>query len=331
MKVPLRVALLREYFNLARCYFSDFVRYSRYACVGWNRLQMDPKQLEGRIIATYHVVEKGLSMPEFRPGFGIPGIKGLIRMLRETEDHCGWQDNVNLQTGRQVVRAYFEKHEKIGHDFGGQFTNKELEFAKDTPPRMSLRAGVEEFEHQDYFEKADASFSEFAKTRHSCRVFDPTQKVDPEIIRSAVETARFAPSVCNRQCWRVHIFQEKSKVEELLSYQGGNRGFGHTVPNVIVLTAKLQVFAGYAERSQGYYDGGLFGMALMFAFHHLKIGSVPLCWLVPLSRDREFRNIANIPDDEVILMLLGFGIPKDSFSVPTSQRRDVDELVEFHE
>ncbi|MDB4624364.1 nitroreductase family protein [Akkermansiaceae bacterium] len=330
MKIPLRIALLREYLNLLRGYWRDFRRYSAHACVGYNRLHMDPGQLEGRIIATYHVIEKGLSMPEFRAGFGIPMLSGLIRMLREAESSCEWETNVNIQTARKVVHEYIVRHEEIEYELDEKLSAHDLKFAKGIQRSLQVEAGSKSYTRGHYFDASQAPFPEFARSRHSCRVFDPSKKVDPAVIRSAVEVARFAPSVCNRQCWRAHVFQDKKMVEKLLQFQGGNRGFGHTIPCVVVLTAGLKVFSGYAERSQGFLDGGLFGMSLMYALHHQNLGCVPLCWLVPLKEDEKFRKVAGIPDDEIVLMFLGVGTPVENFLAPASQRRSVDELVRFH-
>ncbi|MDB4451906.1 nitroreductase family protein [Akkermansiaceae bacterium] len=330
MKIPLRIALLKEYWNLLRGYWSDFRRYSSHACVGYNRIHMDFGQLEGRIIATYHVIEKGLSMPEFRPGFGIPMLKGLIKMLREAEPPCNSGANINLKAAKKVVCAYVEKHEKIGFSLNGMLTEAELNFAKEPNQIATVLGGVKEYQQDDYFGASDSPFPVFAKSRHSCRIFDTDKKVNTETIRAAVEIARYAPSVCNRQCWRAHIYQDKEIIEKMLEIQGGNRGFGHTIPCVVVLTAGVKVFSGFAERTQGHLDGGLFGMSLMYALHHFQLGCVPLCWLVSLKKDAAFRKLAEIPDDEIVLMFLGVGTPVEQFSAPASQRREVDELVRIH-
>ncbi|MDA7506084.1 nitroreductase family protein [Akkermansiaceae bacterium] len=291
---------------------------------------MDSGQLEGRIIATYHVIEKGLSMPEFRPAFGVAMLKGLIKMLQNVNINCDNNNNINIQSAKRVVFSYVERHEEIGYCLKSDFTDDELKFANSFNPALSVDGGVKDYNRTGYFEASNDSFSTFAKSRHSCRVFDPAVEVNLDTIRAAVDVARYAPSVCNRQCWRAHVFRDRKIIDKLLEIQEGNRGFGHTIPCVVVLTAGVKVFSGYAERSQGFLDGGLFGMSLMYALHHFKLGCVPLCWLVSLKKDSAFRKIADIPGDEIVLMLLGVGTPVTEFSTPASQRREVDELVRIH-
>lgn len=269
-------------------------------------------------------------MPDFRPGFGVDIVKSLISLVQQLQKDTGCRNNVNLAAAQNVLKAYREKHTEIDFDLSPHFTKEELEFLSAIQKEDNVLGGGVVHNREAYFAAADAPFAEFSRTRHSCRVFQPDCSPSVAEVEKAVEIARFAPSVCNRQCWRAHYFDDKAKVEELLGFQGGNRGFGHTIPSVIVMTANLKVFAGFAERSQGHFDGGLFAMSLMHALHSLKIGSVPLCWLVSPKRDAEFRMVADIPDDEVVLMFIGLGYPVDDFLAPASQRREVSEILTHH-
>lgn len=311
-------------------YLYDARRYARHACIGWVRLKMDRGQIEGRLMATYHVVEKGLSMPDFRPGFGTNIVKNLIKLVRQLDEEFGCRSNINLTSAKNVLRAYCERHAEIDFDLGKVFTAEEMSYLVGLERDQNALGGGVAHQRDSYFAAAEAPFGEFSRTRHSCRVFQPDRPPSLVEVEKAVELARFAPSVCNRQCWRAHYFDDKAKVEELLGFQGGNRGFGHTIPGVIVVTASLKVFAGFAERSQGHFDGGLFAMSLMHALHSQKIGSVPLCWLVTPKRDAQFRGVAEIPDDEVVLMFIGLGYPVDDFLAPASQRREVSEILTHH-
>ena len=90
MKLTMRIRLLNEYVKLVRLSWHDMIRYAKHACIGWNRGDYDEGQLEGRMIANYHVVEKGLSMPDFRPRFGAPTVKKLISLIQEGEQKFKW-------------------------------------------------------------------------------------------------------------------------------------------------------------------------------------------------------------------------------------------------
>ena len=105
MKLTMRIRLLNEYVKLVRLSWHDMIRYAKHACIGWNRGDYDEGQLEGRMIANYHVVEKGLSMPDFRPRFGAPTVKKLISLIQEGEQKFKWCQNVNYLTAVLALRS----------------------------------------------------------------------------------------------------------------------------------------------------------------------------------------------------------------------------------
>jgi len=322
-----KVRCSKEYLRLLFGYKRDFFRYAKHSCLGWNRQNLSEKQLEGRIIANYHVIEKGLSMPEFRPTFGVPMVKRLIQLTSQGAEKYDWKCNVNYLAAVGVIQKYMERHKQLNVDLSDSYTEVEINYGKQVDCQIAVKSGSEEHGNLSYFSESDSNFDQLAKSRHSCRVFKRDVAVDMARIEQAVEIARFTPSVCNRQCWKVNVYDDDETIENMLRIQNGNRGFGHTIPMVLAISCNLNVFDGYHERNQAYIDGGLFSMSLMYALHHKKLGAVPLCWLVDGKRDDEARKIGLIPENEVIIMLIGVGEPVEQFSAPASQRRQVEEII----
>lgn len=308
----------------------DMRRYIRHACIGWNRIEHDEGQLEGRMIANYHVVEKGLSMPDFRPLAGVSTVKTLIGLVEEGGRRFCWDENVNYGAARQALSSYGRRHQDLGIDLSPTFESDEISLLLSPSTGGSDSGGAAAYLRESYFSAIHDEFSSFAKSRHSCRVFETNTPIAIERILEAVDVARHSPSVCNRQCWRVHVYQGYQEVQDLLALQEGNRGFGHTIPSILIVTAGLKVFEGYKERNQAYIDGGLFSMSLMYALHHQELGCVPMCWLASEETDQKLRKLASIGDDEVVLMFLGVGVPVAEFSSPVSQKRTVAEIVQVH-
>lgn len=60
MKLLQSLRLTNEYRRLFFDMLADMRRYMRHALIGWNRNKITEAQLEGRIFASYHVIEKGL-------------------------------------------------------------------------------------------------------------------------------------------------------------------------------------------------------------------------------------------------------------------------------
>lgn len=85
-----------------------------------------------------------------------------------------------------------------------------------------------------------------------------------------------------------------------MSYQNGNSGFGHTVPALFVITSDMRIFEKSGERNQGWVDGGLFAMALVYALHALGLGACMLNWSQDHDQDDALRAAFEIPDDLLV-------------------------------
>jgi nitroreductase len=175
---------------------------------------------------------------------------------------------------------------------------------------------------------ADLDFEAFAQCRHSIRDYSD-EPVAHDLIESAVRVAQKSPSVCNRQAPRVHVFTDKTEVDRVLSYQNGHRGFGHTIPCVMVITADLQSYYKPGERFQAWIDGGLFTMSLIFGLHAKGLGSCCLNWNVTKEDDRLMRTAVGIPDNEVVITMLAVGHLPDTLIVAESPRRPIDEVLTY--
>ena len=54
------------------------------------------------------------------------------------------------------------------------------------------------------------SLIDLIKHRKSCRKFDPTRPVPPELVEKCLEAARHAPSACNSQPWHFIIISDET-------------------------------------------------------------------------------------------------------------------------
>ena len=174
------------------------------------------------------------------------------------------------------------------------------------------------------------NFDSFAKKRHSVRQFTH-EEVSNDVIEHAVRVAQTAPSVCNRQSNRVHVCKRQDRIKEILSCQQGNRGFGHQVPLVFIVTSSLSHFLSIGERNQCWIDGGLFLMTLIYGLQDQGIATCCLNWSVEKERDLELRQIAGIPDSENIVCLLAAGYPPEHCQVACSARRPLTEVLQYIE
>lgn len=278
-------------------------------------------QMTARVTALYHVLEKGLSMPEAKPVFGTEVCKELVSLLNRYLDRGFCQSNSQIQAALAVLTKYVAYHE--GKDV-------ELSQAKSLLERSScdgeLRSGFVERTRQAVQAEARKDFPALIASRHSVRDFtaDP---VDMDRIREAVALAQRSPSACNRQSTHVHVLATREMVAQALELANGVRGFAHLIDKLILVTGDVQAFWGGGERYQAHIDGGMFAMSLLYALHYVGLGACCLNWSVEEREDQRLRHLAKVRDSEVILMLIGVGNLPETFKVAASPRKKLDEIL----
>jgi nitroreductase len=165
--------------------------------------------------------------------------------------------------------------------------------------------------------------------RHSVRVYQDAP-VDASEIMAVVKAAQSAPSVCNRQGGRLHLYLEKDKAAKVLACHVGAGGFRENIPAVAVVTCDLRIFGSVKERYQGWIDGGLFLMQFLNALHAAGLGSCPLNWSVTPDRDAMLRQAGGIPAHERIIALVSFGYLPSVVTWAKSPRKEVHEVCTIH-
>ncbi len=321
--------LVLQYVKLAWASLCDVGKYARHAMFGFRSLRPDPAHIEAQIIKLCHALEKGLGMAELRPRFGAEKIRHLGVLFGQWLQIGGASDNPHLLSAFACLASYRRLHAEIGVAVDDLFCPELLVRLGAGPGHPG--GGVERVAARDYFSSADAGFDRFAASRRSWRVFRAGAIPDRSRLEAALATALRAPSVCNRQAWRVHAFTERGVIDSLLSQQNGNAGFGHTIPCLLAVTVDLRCFDGVIERYQPWIEGGVFGMMLLLALHHQRLAAVPLNWCAGPAQHRMFHRRSGIPSHELVVMLIGMGEPAPEAALPVSQRRTVPEILTVHQ
>jgi hypothetical protein len=138
-----------------------------------------------------------------------------------------------------------------------------------------------------------------------------------------------APSACNRQSVKCHLFCEAEMVQNILKLQTGNNGFGHMVPQLIVLTSDTTM-VGTKEYNDSFTNAGIFAMNLVYALFYYKIGSCILNWSVLPNEDRNLRTLTGISENELICLVIAIGKPTGSFRVALSKRQALVNVLIKH-
>ena len=271
------------------------------------------------IVMGYHVLEKGLTMPHRRLGFGKGAVVHLINLITSFKRRFGDDPQVTHAIG--VLRAYRELHRD--HPDPLPRLDAFLAAHPDTPAAIEPHVSKD-----DFFSARDLPFPAFAASRHVVRHF--AAPVPRETLANAIQIAMTAPSACNRQHVRLHVIDDHDLRDKLFAMQGGTRGFGQDADKVIVVTSDLSAIRWSWERHDCYTNGGIFVMNLCYALHYCGIAHCILHWSVAPETDRAVHKLLDIPENEAIVQVLACGTPPDEFDVAASPRRAPEEITTWH-
>lgn len=275
------------------------------------------------VIMTYHIVEKGLTMPDMRFGFGRDMILRLIAALNDFADKYGTEEP-QFRVAVAVIAEYKKVHEDAGFVLDEERSRAISALLERVPVEPSHQI---EMTRERYWAQLDAPFETFSASRHSVRNFSGTVSI--EQIRAAVALANNAPSACNRQYMRVHCVTDRDAVQKCLALQNGNRGFGHLADKLLVLTADLRAVWG-SERNDIFTNAGIYLMNLCYALHKNKVAHCMLNWSSPPPVDRALRNLLDIPDPETVIVLIACGDVPEKFRLASSPRKSAEETLVLH-
>jgi len=285
---------------------------------------LQSKQI-GIIVLLYHVIEKGLTMPDMKLGFGR---EKLIQLIDKCSDYAKKYDISNRQFKHAigVIHEYKIIHLQKEYKLDGELTFK-IDNLLNTIAEFPIVEQIK-ITKDEYFSKVDLSFNLFSNSRKSVRNFEGT--VDLSNIFEAVELAQNTPSTCNRQPVRVHVVDDKIKLKKVLEIQKGNRGFGHLVDKAIVITSDLSIYQSAEERFTSYVDGGMYAMNLLYALHYYKVAACPLNWSKSPKEDIELRATIKIPSNEAIIVVIACGNLPDNFKFAASIRNSYQDIIKVH-
>lgn len=283
--------------------------------------KMDSKMSDDlSILLLCHSLEKGMGLEVVRKGFGQEKAKALASVLDRTQN----VESYEFREGMSVLKAWLEYSETQDVNVS-QIREKYEKIATEKAYKQN-KAGMEFYSPQkDVYEGMDKqSVKEFIKNRHSVRCYK-NEKVSVEIMQEVLELAASAPSACNRQPSKVYWTSDEYTVAEIDKLVPGNKGFENAVPNWAVITSNRKMF-GKTESLQWYVNGGIFVSYFIQALQLFGLGSCIFQMPITFKTIPELRRIANIPENEAIVCMIGFGYPKDEVKHIMADRRNSNEI-----
>lgn len=301
----------------------DIYRFSEHSSLILNDTQA--KHI-AHLVLNYHVIEKGLTMPEMKPGFGKSKLNLLIDQCLDYQTRYN-TNNVQYKHAVSVIKEYDNVHKQIAYVLDKDLQSRiDIFISKneDLPANKQIQTS-----RNKYFKYWNASFREFAESRHSVR--NLSGHVDQQRIFQAIQLAQTTPSSCNRQPSRVYIIDNKEKIETLLDLQKGSRGFKHLVDKLLIVTADLSVYQSEDERNCAYVDGGMYVMNLLYALHYYKMAACSLNWCKSPEEDIQLRKYVKIPDNETVIIFIACGDIPEEFMIASSTRNNFEDVLRIDE
>ena len=177
------------------------------------------------------------------------------------------------------------------------------------------------------------TFDEIIRARRSVRNYDPDKQVPHEVVEQLIAAATEAPSWKNQQTSRYHVVASPDMLARLKScLLSQNQQTVKDAP-VLIVTTFVKGVSGFNNDGTptnelgdgwGIYDLGLHNALLLLKATDLGLDSIVLG-----LRDAEaIRTLLNIPDDEVVVSVIGIGCrSKDSVRPP---RKEVADIAKFY-
>ena len=170
-------------------------------------------------------------------------------------------------------------------------------------------------------------FMEIAKTRQSCRSYDPERPVEQEKLNAILEAARLAPSACNGQPYHFTVCtgEMAKQVAAATSGMGMNK-FAAQAPVLIVISDMPYVkTAALGSKLKGIdYRSIDIGIAAAYLTAEAATQGLGTCILGWLDSDK----ICEICDLKgPVRLVITLGYPKDILR--EKKRKDLSQLVTY--
>lgn len=305
--------------RLARPYFEyDMERLLKYS----GAFSRDSREKQrAYVIMLYHIIEKGLTMPNRRLGFGKDVVRRLMAEITIFEK--GYGDDAQVIHAIGVLKEYWELHIKSGAIDSSETFWHDLDLFLSQYPIVPCARQLH-FNRGDFYNEKNSPFPSFAFARHTIRSYSG-KPLDLELLRKSVEIAISTPTACNRQHCRVYCVSNKTLIADILKIQGGSRGFGHLADKLLIVTANLEDLHDIRERNDLFVNGGMFLMNLCYSLFYHEIAHCILNWSRTPEEDVQFREIVGIQNPDTVIAVLSCGVPTEEFEVCVSPRKTISE------
>lgn len=250
-----------------------------------------------RIMLNMHSLEKGMSFSNQKDFFGESKSILLANLLKQYMDK--YERNPICVTALNVLAEYLKNPHSTPKEKIRTSINNLLKQNEDVIGTGV--AGIKSVEEPPAFNKE--MIEAFYASRSSVREYSDIPISDNEI-EEAYRIASYTPTACNRQAGRIHTYKDKVIIEKLISNQLGGQNWCENANTLFVITANISYFGNRYERLQPLIDGGFFAMNFVMGLHLNHIATCFKMFIRDPKIEKNFKEIANIPENEIPIVLV---------------------------
>ena len=173
------------------------------------------------------------------------------------------------------------------------------------------------------------NFTELAKTRQSCRSYNPNRAVEDEKLDAILASARLAPSACNGQPYLITVCRGEAAKRVAKATQGmGMNKFASDAPVMLVLSempyvASAALGAKVKKNDYRSIDIGIVAAYITAEATAQGLGTCILGWL----DDAEIRSICDL--EGAVRLVITLGYAKEGEQLREKKRKDMSKLVKY--
>ena len=318
-------SVLIEPIRFIKHFFPLFAEIFCWMCKDlWHSYSVKRNQKENlaELMIANHVLEKGITMPGRRLGFGSEIVRSVINKCKKyIRDYS--PNHIEIQCSIDILKQYYDLHIDNHFVLPEDIVSGIQELIKSKLYDTKL---CYETTKSEYFAHKD-DFKDFAYSRHSVRWYSDENVSDEDVIK-AIHLAQTAPSACNRQEVKVYVVTTENKKKAILELQKGNRGFGHLADKILLITTDMG-FWKCNNRTSAFLDAGIFTMNLLYALHYYGICACTLNAHLSIKKQKQLRSIVGYSESEIPAVFISIGHAPEKLMITGSQRVKKDAIYKI--
>lgn len=169
-----------------------------------------------------------------------------------------------------------------------------------------------------------AQFASLVDSRHSCRRYKDTP-VGRDLIRTVLDTARLAPSACNRQPWSFIVLEGEEG--RAIAYDAYRRDWIKEAPVFIIVCGHHDEAWHRPADGKDHTD-----VDVAIATEHICLTATTLglgtCWVCNFE-PAVLRAALDLPEGVEPVAIIPLGYPGYDEKAPARQRKQLDDIVQW--